>query len=216
MVHILNENNSIFNRFLAEIRDSLIQKDRMRFRKNMERIAEFFAYEISKTMDFVETEVNTPLGVARINDLKQEPVIASILRAGIPMHEGFLNVFDKADNAFISAYRKYESGKSFTIECEYISSPDITGRTLILADPMLATGSSLVVVYNALLKIGIPSHTHIVSAIASKQGVENLLKMLPGDNLTIWTGAVDDELNVKSYIIPGLGDAGDLAYGEKL
>jgi len=167
-------------------------------------------------MDFVETEVNTPLGVARINDLKQEPVIASILRAGIPMHEGFLNIFDKADNAFISAYRKYESGKSFTIECEYISSPDITGRTLILADPMLATGSSLVVVYNALLKIGIPSHTHIVSAIASKQGVENLLKMLPGDNLTIWTGAVDDELNVKSYIIPGLGDAGDLAYGEKL
>jgi uracil phosphoribosyltransferase len=216
MVHILNENNSIFNRFLAEIRDSLIQKDRMRFRKNMERIAEFFAYEISKTMDFVETEVNTPLGVARINNLKQEPVIASILRAGIPMHEGFLNIFDKADNAFISAYRKYESGKSFTIECEYISSPDITGRTLILADPMLATGSSLVVVYNALLKIGIPSHTHIVSAIASKQGVENLLKMLPGDNLTIWTGAVDDELNVKSYIIPGLGDAGDLAYGEKL
>ncbi len=216
MVHILNENNSIFNRFLAEIRDSLIQKDRMRFRKNLERIAEFFAYEISKTMNFVETEVTTPLGIAKVSDLKQEPVIASILRAGIPMHEGFLNVFDKADNAFISAYRKYESDKTFTIECEYISSPDITGRTVILADPMLATGSSLVVVYNALLKIGIPAHTHIVSAIASKQGVENLLKLLPGDNLTIWTGAVDDELNVKSYIIPGLGDAGDLAYGEKL
>lgn len=216
MVHILNKNNSIFNRFLAEIRDNQIQKDGMRFRKNLERIAEFFAYEISKTMEFTEKEVTTPLGIARVNDLKQEPVIASILRAGIPMHQGFLNVFDRADNAFISAYRKYETAKSFTIECEYISSPDITGRTLILADPMLATGSSIIVAYNALLKIGIPKHTHIVSAIASKKGVENLRDTLPGEDITIWTGAVDDKLNVKSYIVPGLGDAGDLAYGEKL
>lgn len=216
MVHILNKNNSIFNRFLAEIRDNQIQKDGMRFRKNLERIAEFFAYEISKTMEFTEKEVTTPLGIARVNDLKQEPVIASILRAGIPMHQGFLNVFDRADNAFISAYRKYETAKSFTIECEYISSPDITGRTLILADPMLATGSSLMLAYKALLKIGIPKHTHIVSAIASKKGVENLRDTLPGEDITIWTGAVDDKLNVKSYIVPGLGDAGDLAYGEKL
>ena len=216
MVHILNKNNSIFNRFLAEIRDNQIQKDGMRFRKNLERIAEFFAYEISKTMEFTEKEVTTPLGIARVNDLKQEPVIASILRAGIPMHQGFLNVFDRADNAFISAYRKYETAKSFTIECEYISSPDITGRTLILADPMLATGSSIIVAYNALLKIGIPKHTPIVPAIASKKGVENLRDTLPGEDITIWTGAVDDKLNVKSYIVPGLGDAGDLAYGEKL
>jgi uracil phosphoribosyltransferase len=216
MITILDKNNSIFNRFLAEIRDNQIQNDRLRFRRNLERIAEVFAYEISKTMDYTERKVTTPLGIAKVNDLTDEPIIASILRAGIPMHQGFLNVFDKADNAFISAYRKYKSDKSFTIECEYLSSPDISGKTLILVDPMLATGASIEVVFRSLLKAGKPKHTHIVSAIASKYGIDYLHKVLAEHDVSIWAGAVDNELTSKSYIVPGLGDAGDLAFGEKL
>jgi len=215
MVINLGENNSLFNQYISEIRDQAIQLDRMRFRKNLERVGEIFAYEISKKMEFEKTEISTPLGIAIVPVLKRQPVVASIMRAGLPLHQGILNYFDKAENAFISAFRKYGKDGAFQIKFEHISCPPIEDKVVILADPMLATGASMVLAYNALLQKGTPKHTHIVAIISSKEGVEHLQKKLVGKNVTFWTGAIDDELTVKSYIVPGLGDAGDLAYGCK-
>ncbi|MBI5217693.1 MAG: uracil phosphoribosyltransferase [Bacteroidia bacterium] len=211
----IGEAHSVFNQFIAEIRDDVIQKDSMRFRKNLERIGEVFAYEISKKFHYEETAITTPLGIANMPVLKEQPVIATILRAGLPLHLGLLNFMDKAENAFISSYRRYSKDGSFDIQVEYVSSPSLDGKTLILSDPMLATGASLVLGFKALLQRGMPSHTHIVTIIASKEGMDYLQKHLCG-NITLWVGAIDDEMTVKSYIVPGLGDAGDLAFGSKI
>ncbi len=215
MVQVLGANNSIFNQFIAEIRDENIQKDSLRFRKNIERIGEIIAYEISKKFVYVNVEVNTPLGIANVSVPKEQPVVATILRAGLPLHQGVINYFDKAENAFISAYRRHHKDGSFDIHVEYLASPDLNGKTLILCDPMLASGASMVMSYQALLKRGIPAHTHIVSVIASSEGIEYLKKHLP-ESVTLWVGAVDEELTAQSYIVPGLGDAGDLAFGVKI
>ena len=214
MVHILNEKNSIINQFLSEIRDVEVQKDRMRFRRNMERIGEMAAIEISKTFPYVAKEVTTPLGIAQINVLEEQPVVGTILRAGLPLHQGILNYFDHADNAFVSAFRKHHKDGSFDIRLDYVSAPSLNNRILILVDPMLATGSSMVVTFKALLQHGKPKHTHIVAALASAEGLEYVKSHLPSD-VSIWIGAVDEELTAQSYIVPGLGDAGDLAYGTK-
>ena len=215
MVHILGANNSLFNQYIAEIRDEKIQKDSMRFRRNMERMGEIMAYEISKTLTYEPVEITTPLGIANIPLIKDQPVIATILRAGLPLHQGILNYFDRGHNAFVSAYRKHHKDGTFDINVEYLSSPDLTDKVLILCDPMLATGASMVLTYKALMKRGRPRHTHVVSVIASLEGVEYAKKHLP-ENVTLWCGAVDDELTAHSYIVPGLGDAGDLSYGTKI
>ncbi len=216
MVHILAQKNSLMNLFIAELRDKNIQKDSMRFRRNMERIGEIFSYEISKQLDYKETEITTPLGASKMNLPNSKLVIATILRAGLPFHNGFLNYFDTAENAFISAHRKYHKDGSFTIQFEHLSSPDIDGKVLILSDPMLASGASMEIAYKALLERGTPKHTHIVTIIASNQGVNYVKKHINMKNVTIWAGDVDDELTSKSYIVPGLGDAGDLAFGSKM
>ena len=214
MVHNLSNTDSIFATFLGEIRDSSIQKDSMRFRKNMERISEILAYELSKNMAYVPKTVTTPLGNAPINVLKEQPVLATILRAGLSMHQGLLNYFDKAESAFISAYRKHTSVEEFDIHVEYLASPKLDNRTVIISDPMLATGSSMVMVYKALLRQGKPSRIIIVSAIATPDAIDYVKRHLP-ENTEIWVGAIDKELTAQSYIVPGLGDAGDLAFGEK-
>ncbi|MEI6822321.1 MAG: uracil phosphoribosyltransferase [Bacteroidota bacterium] len=216
MVHILGNHNSVFNQFVAEVRDEVIQKDSMRFRRNMERLGEIFAYEISKHLEYDNKEITTSLGIAEVPVMKQQPVIASILRAGIPFHLGILNYFDKAESAFVSAYRKHNKSGSFDIQVEYVSCPDITDKVLILSDPMLATGASMVKTYKELILNGKPKHTHIVSVLASAEGIDYLHKHMSIDDITIWTGAIDDELTAQSYIVPGLGDAGDLAFGEKV
>jgi uracil phosphoribosyltransferase len=215
MVHILHNTNSIANVFLAELRDQEIQKDSLRFRRNLERLGEIMAYEISKTLDYKPVEVTTPLGVAETHLLSEQPVVATILRAGLPVHQGILNVFDRAENAFISAYRKHHKDGTFEIKVEYLSSPNLEDKVLILCDPMLATGQSMYLTYKAILAMGKPKHVHIVSVISSMEGLEFVKSRFP-ENVTIWLGAVDDELTVKSYIVPGLGDAGDLAYGVKI
>lgn len=215
MVYNLGEQNTIFNQFVSELRDVNIQKDSMRFRRNLERMGEIAAYEISKTFDYQSKSVTTPLGEATMQLMSKQPVIATILRAGLPLHQGVLNYFDRAENAFISAFRKHHKDGTFNIQLEYVAAPDINNKVLILTDPMLATGASLVMVYKALLQRGTPSHTHIVCAIASAEGVEYLKKHLPL-NVSIWCGAIDEELTAQSYIVPGLGDAGDLSFGEKL
>ncbi len=215
-MHILGSSNSIFNQFVAEIRDEQIQKDAMRFRRNLERCGEIFAYEISKTFNYSNKKVTTPLGEAEVLTPTDNPVIATILRAGLPMHQGLLNYFDKAENAFISAYRKHDKNEnSFSIKLEYLSSPEIDGKVLIISDPMLASGASMVTVLNALKGLGSPSHIHIVSLIASKEGLAYVKKNTEHSNVTIWLGFIDDEMTATSYIVPGLGDAGDLAFGEK-
>lgn len=214
MVRILSEQNSIVNRFIAELRDISIQNDRARFRRNLERIGEIAAYEISKTLPYHSKDFTTPLGVAPMDVPSEQPVVATILRAGLPLHQGVLNYFDHADNAFISAYRKHHKDGSFEISLEYVAAPSLDGRIVILTDPMLATGQSMVMTYKAMLERGVPSHTHVVSVIASSLGVEYVKKHL-SSNITLWIGAVDEELTAQSYIVPGLGDAGDLAYGEK-
>lgn len=215
MLHILGETNSVLNQYVSEIRDHQVQLDPMRFRKNLERIGEVFAYEISKSLDYELKSIQTPLGIAKVSVLEKQPLLATIMRAGLPMHQGFLNVFDNAENAFISAYRKYESDGTFHIQFEHISCPPTAGKTIILTDPMLATGASIVLAYKALLRNGKPKHTHIVSIIASREGIDYVRRHLPETEITLWSAAVDDELTVKSYIVPGLGDAGDLAYGKK-
>jgi len=212
----INHAPSLLNKFVAEMRDCSIQLDPLRFRRNMERIGEVFAYEISKTLTYKEQQVQTPLGFATELFPCEDIVLASILRAGVPLHNGLLNFFDRAENAFVSAYRKYTDEGHFDIHIEYISGPDLTGKTLILADPMLATGSSLELAYNALKANGHPAHVHLVSIIASQAGVDYIENMLKDEPVTLWLAGVDEELNAKSYIVPGLGDAGDLAYGAKL
>jgi uracil phosphoribosyltransferase len=214
MANIISNNNSVFNHFLAEIRDLSVQQDSMRFRRNMERIGEVIAYELSKHLNYATSSVTTPLGEAEVGLVADQLVIGTILRAGLPLHQGVLNYFDKAQNAFVSAYRKHHKDNTFEIAVEYLSSPDLDGKVLILTDPMLATGSSMVLAFKALLKKGAPKHVHIVSAIASREGLAYVEKNIP-ENTTVWVGAVDDELTVQSYIVPGLGDAGDLAYGVK-
>lgn len=214
MVHDLSKHNSIFTTFLGEIRDIQIQKDSMRFRKNMERISEILGYELSKSLEYTPKTVKTPLGLAEINVLKEQPVLATILRAGLSMHQGLLNYFDTAESAFISAYRKHSTAEEFDIHVEYLASPQIDHKVLIISDPMLATGSSMVTVYKAILKQGKPSRVIIVAAIATPDAIDYVKRNLP-DTTEIWVGAIDKELTAQSYIVPGLGDAGDLAYGEK-
>ena len=217
MLHILNHENTLLNKFIAEIRDKKIQKDSMRFRRNLERIGEVTAYEISKKLNYKTQIVETPLGEAEVNMIGEQIVVATILRAGLPFHQGFLNYFDDAQNAFVSAYRKNHKDNSFEVKVEYISCGNLEGKTLILVDPMLATGASLVLAYEALCERGgQPAHTHIAAVIASEQGVDYAMKHLPHNTTTIWCAAVDAELTSPSYIVPGIGDAGDLAYGEKL
>ncbi len=215
MLKILNRENTILNRFIAEIRDAEIQKDSMRFRRNLERIGEIMAYEISKTFRYAPATVDTPLGTAEIPLPEDEVVLATILRAGIPFHQGFLNYFDRASSAFVSAFRKHSHDNSFTVKVEYVSSCDLTDRTLLIVDPMLATGRSLEVAYGALVeRHGQPAKVHVAAGIASEEGVDYVRRHLPAD-VDIWCAAVDQELTVQSYIVPGLGDAGDLAYGKK-
>jgi uracil phosphoribosyltransferase len=215
MVQELGKQNSILNQFLAELRDQEVLTDRMRFRRNMERIGEIFAYEISKGLEYVEKDVITPLGSAKMRVLKQQPLLATILRAGLPLHQGMLNFFDHAGNAFVSAYRKYDHDEDFVIKLDYLSSPNIDDGILIVSDPMLATGGSLIASIKGLLEKGNPAEIHIVSVLASNEGIENLKRTFSKKNIKIWTCAVDDELTAKAYIVPGLGDAGDLAYGTK-
>jgi uracil phosphoribosyltransferase len=217
IVHNLSENNSILNQFIAEIRDINVHGDRLRFRKNIERIGEIMAYEISKTLNYKTVAVSTPLGVSLVSLPSDSIVLATILRAGLPFHHGFLEFFDKAENAFVSASRRYNKDHtSFEIAVEYLSSPSIEGKTLLIVDPMLATGGSLDLSYKALLTRGEPATIHIACTIASRQGIETVKKALPNEKTTIWAAAIDPELNDRAYIVPGLGDAGDLAYGEKL
>ena len=216
MIHILSKGNSIFNKFIAQIRDREVQRDSMRFRRNMERIGEVMSYEISRSLNYKTHVVETPLGEASIEMISDKIVLATILRAGLPLHQGFLNYFDDAESAFVSAYRKSSKDGSFKVKVEYISSCNLEGKTLILVDSMLATGTSLVLAYEALVaKGGEPEHTHIVSVIASEQGVDYVTRHLPSRTTTLWLGAVDAELTSRSYIVPGIGDAGDLAFGEK-
>jgi uracil phosphoribosyltransferase len=213
MIFDLSKTNSIANTFIAEMRDETIQKDSMRFRKNLERLVEFFAYEISKKLTYTEVETQTPLGIAKSTILKEQPVLATILRAGLPMQQGLLNVFDKANCAFITAYRKTKKSGDFIIQMEHISAPDLEGKTVILADPMLATGLSMVLCAKELLNRYKIEKLHIVAAIASTEGVKHVRANLPKADL--WLGAIDEEMTSKSYIVPGLGDAGDLAFGVK-
>ncbi len=215
MVHDLGQHNSIFNSFVAELRDLEIQRDSMRFRRNLERIGEVLAYELSKKLPFEERVITTPLGEKDMFLVKEQPLIASILRAGLPMHQGVLNYFDKADSAFVSAYRKHKNAEDYDIKVEYMACPGIDKRDLIICDPMLATGSSMVMVYKALLLNGIPRSIHVVSAIATQEAIDYVRRHLP-DHTQIWVGGVDTELTAQSYIVPGLGDAGDLAFGQKL
>ena len=215
-IYNFGEQKSVMNRFIAELRDKQIQKDSLRFRRNLERIGELFAYEISKQLKYEERDVQTPLGIAKCQLPADKVVVASILRAGLPLHQGVLNIFDSAQNAFIAAYRKYGKDNKFKIQMEYATMPSIEGKTVVLVDPMLATGSSIILAYNKICTNGEPLHTHIVAAIASRESLSLLSKNLPHSKITLWVGAVDEELTNKSYIVPGLGDAGDLAFGEKL
>ncbi|MDE3185031.1 MAG: uracil phosphoribosyltransferase [Bacteroidota bacterium] len=214
MVKNLSDNHSLVTNWINELRDVEVQNDRMRFRKNLERIGEVCAYEISKTLPWVEKEVTTPLGTSICKVLKTQPVLATILRAGLPMHTGLLNYFDKADNAFISAYRKHHSDGSFEISLDYISCPEMENRVVIISDPMLATGASLVKAMQFIREAGNPSEIHIACALACTVGLEYVQRAEP--KATIWCGDIDDELTAKGYIVPGLGDAGDLAFGVKV
>lgn len=211
----LSETNSILNQYVSEIRDVDVQKDRMRFRRNVERVGEIMAYEISKTFRYSEKETQTPLGIAKVSTPDNNVVISTILRAGLPYHQGFVRALDNADNAFVSAYRKYKDTLKFDIYIEYIASPRIDGKTLIITDPMLATGGSMELSYEAMMTKGMPAEIHIAAIIASEQAVQHLVENLKHDNITIWCAAIDPEIDEHSYIVPGLGDAGDLAFGDK-
>jgi uracil phosphoribosyltransferase len=214
MVRNLSEKHSLVSNWVAELRDVSIQGDRMRFRRNLEKIAEAIAYELSKTLPFVEKAIETPLGIHNSKVLERQPVLATILRAGLAMHTGLLNYFDHADNAFISAYRKHHRDGSFEINLEYVSCPDLENRIVIISDPMLATGASLVKTIEYLKEEGRPSQIHFVCAIACTVGIEYVRREAP--EVVIWCGDIDDELTAKGYIVPGLGDAGDLAFGSKM
>ena len=214
MIFQLTAHKTIANHFIAELLDVKIQTDRMRFRRNLERIGEILAYEISKTLTYEPKEVETPLGVAKAQLARDKIVLGTILRAGLPLHQGLLNVFDQADNAFISAYRKHHKDGSFEIKMEYVSCPDLTDSVLIIADPMLATGASMAIAIEGLAEYGTPKAIHVVTAIASESGIKHIRRLYPQAH--IWVGDIDEELTAKSYIVPGLGDAGDLCYGAKL
>lgn len=218
MVYIINKEDSVYNRFLAELRDREIQKDPLRFRRNLERVGEIMAYEISKTFRYSSRQVQTPISTAEVRLADEDVVVASVLRAGLPFHQGFLNYFDRAGNAFISARRKYkENHVDFEICFDSIYTPSLEGKQLLLVDPMMATGGSIVVAYHELLKQGgKPAHTHIAAIVSSRQGLMNITEALKDEPVTIWTGAVDERLTESCYIDPGIGDAGDLAFGEKL
>lgn len=217
MVHILGQENTILSKFIAQIRDCKIQQDSMRFRRNVERVGEIMSYEISKTLNYQTQTVETPLGEAEMSLISDKVVIATVLRAGLPLQQGFLNYFDDAECAFVSAYRKNKKDGTFKINVEYVSCGDLEDKILILVDPMLATGQSLRMTYETLVAHGgEPLHTHIASVIASEQGVEYAQQHLPVGKTTLWLGAVDAELTSKAYIVPGIGDAGDLCYGKKL
>lgn len=216
-IHDISKNNSILNHFLHQIRDKSIQNDRMKFRRNIERIGEILSYEMSKTLEFQTKKFLTPLSASTYESLNEEIVVCSILRAGIPLHNGVLNYFDDADNAFVSAFRKQSetSEDDFDIAVEYLSSPSLDGKTLVLVDPMLATGLSMLNVLKALKKVGTPKSIHILSVIGTQPGIDLISNYLPEDT-HLWIGSIDERLNEKGYIIPGLGDAGDLAYGKKM
>ena len=206
---------SLVGQYMTELRDVNVQGDMLRFRRNLERIGEIMAYEISKTLRYDEVEINTPLSECRSPRLAEKLVLATIFRAGVPFHQGFLNFFDHAENAFVSAYRKYKEKENFDVLIEYIASPRLDGKTVIIADPMLATGASMELSYRALLTKGEPERIHVASVIASQAAVDYIAAHFPADKTTLWVGAIDSEINSHSYIVPGLGDAGDLAYGIK-
>lgn len=212
---VFADTNSLVSQYLMEMRNVDIQGDRLRFRRNLERLGEIMAYEISKTLKYKTIEITTPLDKAKCNVIDEQIVLGTIFRAGVPFHQGFLRYFDDAENAFVSAYRKYKEKENFDICIEYLASPSLEGKTLILCDPMLATGASMELSYKALLTKGTPAHVHIASVIASRQAVDYLKKVLPAETTSLWLGVVDDKINAHSYIVPGLGDAGDLAYGIK-
>ncbi len=215
-IHNLSEQNSILNTFISEIRDVVTQKDSMRFRRNIERIGEILAYEMSKSLTYHALTIETPLGKSSVNLFDNDVVLCSILRAGVPLHQGLLNYFDDAENAFISAYRHHRHDpESFEIVVEYLACPNLENKTLILADPMLATGQSLVSTYEALKPFGIPKEIHLVNVIGAQDGIDFIDDYFP-ENTHLWIATVDDDLNSQGYIVPGLGDAGDLAFGEKL
>jgi uracil phosphoribosyltransferase len=212
-VHIIGRSSSVFNTILSEMRDVEIQKDRLRFRFNLERAGEILAYELSRSLTYKQKEIITPLGSVEMPVLEQEPVIVCILRAGLPLHNGFLRIFDRADNGFISAYRHHTKGNEFIVKVEYMACPELEGRTLILVDPMIATGRSLSLSYKSLLSFGTPAEVYVAGVIASEDGIDHVRLHMPHAKMFI--GEVDKELTAKSYIVPGLGDAGDLAFGDK-
>jgi uracil phosphoribosyltransferase len=214
-IHHLLKQHSIASRFIAELRDTEVQKDRMRFRRNIERLGEILAFELSKSLTYRNKTVTTPLGEAITYEPDEEIVICSILRAGLPLHNGILSYFDNAENTFISAYRHHISEKEFEVKVEYLASPSLEGKTLILADPMLATGGSFVNVFEALKPMGTPAKVHLVSVIGARPGIDFVSRIFPKDS-HLWIATIDDELNDRGYIVPGLGDAGDLSYGTKL
>lgn len=210
-----DETPSLVSQYMAELRDITVQTDPLRFRHNLERIGQIMAYEISKTIKYKKEEIATPLATAQCNVIEEQIVLGTIFRAGVPFHQGFLSYFDKAQNAFVSAYRKYKEKENFDVFIEYIASPRLDGKTLIIADPMLATGASMELSYRALLTKGEPAHIHVTSVIASQVAIDYIKSTFPENKTTVWVGAIDNEINAHSYIVPGLGDAGDLAYGIK-
>ena len=215
-IHNLEKTDSVFNQYMAELRDAVIQQDRMRFRRNLERIGEVMAYEISKSFVYDDEEVTTPLGIKQIRTMHEQPVIATILRAGLPFHNGMLSMFDQADSAFIAAYRKYDKNEDDSeIRVEYFSSPDIEDRILVLCDPLLATGESIVKTLNGLMEDVLPKEIHIAVAVASQDGLDYVERTMSRLPVTIWVGSIDEELTARAYVVPGIGDVGDLAYGEK-
>ncbi len=215
-IHNLERTDSVFNQYMAELRDAVIQQDRMRFRRNLERIGEVMAYEISKAFEYDDEEVATPLGIKQIRTMHEQPVIATILRAGLPFHNGMLSMFDQADSAFIAAYRKYDKNEEDSeIRVEYFSSPDIEDRVLIVCDPLLATGESIVKTLNGLMEDMMPKEIHIAVAVASQDGLDYVERTMSRLPITIWVGSIDEELTARAYVVPGIGDVGDLAYGEK-
>lgn len=215
-INNLERTDSVFNQYMAELRDAVIQQDRMRFRRNLERIGEVMAYEISKSFEYDDEEVTTPLGIKQIRTMHEQPVIATILRAGLPFHNGMLSMFDQADSAFIAAYRKYDKNEEDSeIRVEYFSSPDIEDRILIVCDPLLATGESIVKTLNGLMEDMMPKEIHIAVAVASQDGLDYVERTMSRLPVTIWVGSIDEELTARAYVVPGIGDVGDLAYGEK-
>jgi len=215
-INNLEKTDSVFNQYMAELRDAVIQQDRMRFRRNLERIGEIMAYEISKSFEYDDEEVTTPLGIKQIRTMHEQPVIATILRAGLPFHNGMLSMFDQADSAFIAAYRKYDKNEEDSeIRVEYFSSPDIEDRILIVCDPLLATGESIVKTLNGLMEDMMPKEIYIAVAVASQDGLDYVQRTMSRLPVTIWVGSIDEELTARAYVVPGIGDVGDLAYGEK-